>query len=63
MNIKNLITSAATILSLSAFGALAEPALIYDLGGKFDKSFNEMAFSGAERWKADTGGSLSLIHI
>ncbi|MBT6436425.1 MAG: BMP family ABC transporter substrate-binding protein, partial [Rhodobacteraceae bacterium] len=38
MNIKNLITSAATILSLSAFGALAEPALIYDLGGKFDKS-------------------------
>ena len=63
MNIKNLITSAATILSLSAFGALAEPALIYDLGGKFDKSFNEMAFSGAERWKADTGGSYREIEL
>tara|TARA_B110000444_G_scaffold225532_1_gene229450 strand:+ start:401 stop:1393 length:993 start_codon:yes stop_codon:yes gene_type:complete len=63
MNIKNLITSAATILSLSAFSALAEPALIYDLGGKFDKSFNEMAFSGAERWKADTGGSYREIEL
>jgi len=63
MNIKNLITSAATILSVSAFGALAEPALIYDLGGKFDKSFNEMAFSGAERWKADTGGNYKEIEL
>ena len=63
MNIKNLITSAATILSVSAFGALAEPALIYDLGGKFDKSFNEMAFSGAERWKADTGGNYREIEL
>jgi hypothetical protein len=27
----------------------------YDLGGKFDKSFNEAAFNGAERFKAETG--------
>ena len=57
MNIKNLITSAATILSLSAFSALAEPALIYDLGGKFDKSFNEMAFS------EQNGGKLTLVEV
>ena len=33
----------------------ASPALVYDLGGKFDKSFNEAAYNGAERFKAETG--------
>ncbi len=36
---------AATALGLSAAVASAEPALIFDLGGKFDKSFNESAFN------------------
>ena len=31
---------AATALGLSAALASAEPAVIFDLGGKFDKSFN-----------------------
>ena len=31
------------------------PAVVFDMGGKFDKSFNEAAFNGAERFKADTG--------
>jgi basic membrane protein A and related proteins len=42
---------------LLAGSALADPAVIYDLGGKFDKSFNEAAYNGAERWKAATGGN------
>ncbi len=37
--------------------ALADPAIIYDLGGKFDKSFNEAAFNGAEAWKKETGNN------
>jgi len=41
--------------ALTAGGALAEPALIYDLGGKFDKSFNEAAYNGAEAWAEETG--------
>ncbi|HEV8688932.1 MAG TPA: BMP family ABC transporter substrate-binding protein [Ideonella sp.] len=36
-------------------GALADPAVVYDMGGKFDKSFNEAAYRGMERWKKDTG--------
>ena len=40
-----------------AGAALADPAIIYDLGGKFDKSFNEAAYNGAEAWKAETGGN------
>jgi basic membrane protein A len=41
---------------LSAFSALAqaEPAVIFDMGGKFDKSFNESAYRGIERWKKET---------
>jgi basic membrane protein A len=35
--------------------AQAEPAVIYDMGGKFDKSFNEAAYRGMERWKKETG--------
>ena len=35
--------------------ALAAPAVVYDMGGKFDKSFNEAAFRGMERWKKETG--------
>ncbi|WP_088283720.1 BMP family protein [Ideonella sp. A 288] len=35
--------------------AQAQPAVIYDMGGKFDKSFNEAAYNGAERWKKETG--------
>ena len=31
------------------------PAVVFDMGGKFDKSFNEAAFNGAEKFKADTG--------
>jgi basic membrane protein A len=31
------------------------PAIVFDMGGKFDKSFNEAAFNGAERFKKETG--------
>jgi basic membrane protein A and related proteins len=31
------------------------PAVVFDMGGKFDKSFNESAYNGAERFKKETG--------
>jgi basic membrane protein A len=31
------------------------PAIVFDMGGKFDKSFNEAAYNGAERFKQETG--------
>ncbi len=56
---KKILTGflAATALTLSTFAAFAEgePAVLFDLGGKFDKSFNEAAFNGAEKWKAESG--------
>ena len=52
---KHLMATAAAF-AVMAGAALAEPGLIIDLGGKFDKSFNESASQGAERWKEETGG-------
>jgi basic membrane protein A len=46
---------AATAMSASASAADIKPAIIYDLGGKFDKSFNESAYTGAEKFKAESG--------
>ena len=63
MNIVTKILSAGVGLTMSAGIALAEPAIIFDLGGKFDKSFNESAFTGAQRWADETGGSLREIEL
>jgi basic membrane protein A len=38
-----------------ALAADLKPALVYGNGGKFDKSFNEAAYQGAEKFKAETG--------
>jgi basic membrane protein A and related proteins len=42
------LTGAATAQEFS-------PAIVFDMGGKFDKSFNEAAYTGAERFKKETG--------
>lgn len=54
---------ATAVLALSAGAALADPAVIYDLGGKFDKSFNESVFNGATKWAEETGGSFREIEL
>lgn len=47
--------TAAAFSTVAAYAADLKPAVIYDLGGKNDKSFNESAYTGAERFKAETG--------
>jgi len=59
--VKKLVTKLAVVFSillLPAFSASAQsfsPVLLYDIGGKFDKSFNEAAYRGAERFNNATG--------
>jgi basic membrane protein A and related proteins len=56
MFIRLLSTAAALLISAAvAFAADIKPAIVYDLGGKFDKSFNEGVYNGAEQFKKDTG--------
>lgn len=63
MTLMTKFLGAAAATALSAGAALAEPALIFDLGGKFDKSFNEAAFAGAQRWAEETGKSFREIEL
>ena len=63
MTLMQKILGAAATLALSAGAALADPAIIFDLGGKFDKSFNEAAFRGATKWAEETGGSFREIEL
>jgi basic membrane protein A and related proteins len=46
-----------------AQGTAATPAVIYELGGKFDRSFNQAAFQGAERFRRETGRAYQEFEI
>ncbi len=63
MTLMQKFLGASAALALSAGAVAAEPALIFDLGGKFDKSFNEAAFNGAQRWAEETGGEFREIEL
>jgi basic membrane protein A len=61
------ISLLSPVLAAALLGAVAavqaQPGVIYDMGGKFDKSFNQAGHMGAERWKKDTGGSYREFEI
>ncbi|PIE11780.1 MAG: BMP family ABC transporter substrate-binding protein [Rhodobacterales bacterium] len=63
MTLKQSFFGAAALCALTAGTAMADPAVIFDLGGKFDKSFNESAFNGAQRWAEETGGTYLEIEL
>jgi len=63
MTLMKKILGATATLAITAGAALADPAIIFDLGGKFDKSFNQAAHEGAERWAKETGGSYKDVEL
>ena len=57
---KNLIRLAAAFAvamatAVAAYAADFKPAVVYDMGGKFDKSFNEGVYNGIKRFQEETG--------
>jgi basic membrane protein A len=52
---KIMLGAAALLGAATIASAQANPAIVYDLGGKFDKSFNESAYTGAQRFADETG--------
>ncbi|MGD1879689.1 MAG: BMP family protein [Kiloniellaceae bacterium] len=58
--LRNVMAAAAALLvstSLATAAAAADinPAVVFDMGGKFDKSFNEGVYNGVEQFKKETG--------
>lgn len=50
-----LMLTAAVAFAHSAMAADLKPAVVFDMGGKFDKSFNQSVYQGVETFKAETG--------
>ena len=57
--LKNAVAAAVLVSVLSPAGLVRadefKPAVVFDMGGKFDKSFNEGVYNGLEQFKAQTG--------
>jgi basic membrane protein A len=55
--LSKLVLAAGSAVLMTAIATAAEvrPAIVYDLGGKFDKSFNEGVYQGAEKFRTETG--------
>ena len=51
-----LIAAGMALLLVAAAGAdQIKPAVVFDMGGKFDKSFNEGIYNGVEKFREETG--------
>jgi len=57
------ICAGGLFASAAAYAAEVKPAVVYDLGGKFDKSFNEGVFNGAQRFKKESGVDFRDLEI
>ncbi len=51
------------LLAASALAADNKPAIVFDIGGKFDKSFNESMFNGAEKFKGEASVAYGEFEI
>ncbi|MEP3046718.1 MAG: BMP family ABC transporter substrate-binding protein [Roseibium sp.] len=53
------------VLSVGAVSApvMADPAIVYSVGGKFDGSFNESAFGGVKRFQNETGQTVREFEL
>jgi basic membrane protein A len=63
--IKKLLGAVALsgLLAGAAMAAENKPAIVFDIGGKFDKSFNESMFNGAEKFKGETSVAYGEFEI
>jgi len=55
--VKTLAIAAVSAVSIATMVQAADikPAVIYDMGGKFDKSFNEGVYNGVKKFTDETG--------
>lgn len=60
--LKTLALSVA-VASTSVQAADLNPAVVFDMGGKFDKSFNQSVYNGMERFKEETGTNYQEFEV
>lgn len=66
MKLKSIALAMLAGVAMTGFAQAqgsVKPAVVYDLGGRFDKSFNEAAYNGAEAFKKETGTDYASFEI
>ena len=59
-----IAASLAIVMASGAAGAAEiKPAVVFDMGGKFDKSFNEGIYNGIEKFRNETGISYREFEV
>ena len=54
----------AAIMAVSVAGAADfKPAVVFDMGGRFDKSFNEGVYNGLEKFKKESGIDYKFFEV
>ena len=62
--IKTLLgAAAAALIATTAFAADFKPAVVFDMGGKFDKSFNEGVWNGVKKFMDETGTEIMEFEV
>ena len=57
------VTAWLLVFAVPSGAAELKPAVVYDMGGKFDKSFNQGVYDGVERFKKETGISYREFEV
>lgn len=52
---KVAVAASLAVMASTVSAADISPAVVFDMGGKFDKSFNQGVYDGVERFKGETG--------
>ncbi len=63
---KKLLSALALSTALVAGAAFADevkPAVVFDMGGKFDRSFNEGIYNGSKKWSDETGIKIAEFEV
>ena len=58
-----LLALTAMLVAGPAQAADIKPAVVFDMGGKFDRSFNEGIYNGVERFREETGIEYSEFEV
>jgi len=57
------IAAAVAMVAVSVQAADFKPAVVFDMGGRFDKSFNQGVYNGLEKFKKETGTDYKFFEV
>jgi len=63
MKLFKLVATSVVLVYSAAGAGDFKPAVVFDMGGRFDKSFNEGVYNGLEKFKKETGVNYRYFEV